>query len=524
VGRRLQLIGGPPGGGDLDVAGGQEAEPGTAHPFPPLPPHIGFQDPDDCDRLRDHLLAMGYTDADLHRQVGLDDAVLTEGAGAFHALARAEPGSPLETLLLLFLHGTAVPCEAARRATGPVPLDRWIAAGLLTVQGDQAHAAVRLVPFRGRWLAYDRPERKHDPAFVMGVGSSTVTLMNVAVRAPVEAMLDLGCGCGTQGLFSAEHARGVTAADRNPRAVAFLRFNARLNRAAHVEAVCGDLFQPIAGRRFGLILSNPPFVISPETHLIYRDGGMEADGFSRKVIREAPAALEDGGFCQILCNWAHYRGQPWQETLARWFEGLPVDAWAMRSATEEAPVYAETWIRQTEGGTPASRSALFRRWMAYYEHRRIEKVSLGIITLRRTSSSRPWIRLDDTPPRITGPCGDAVARAFAGRDALERLGSDAALLDLKPRAVPAMRLRQVLQPASGAWEATEMRLSLESGLAETLRIDVITAGLVSRCDGARTLRELVDELAGATGTEPSRAAAAAVAIARALLERGFLEV
>ena len=513
-----------PTGHAVDAADRQDGEPAAALWSAPLPPRFGFEDPADCDRLRDHLLAVRYSDADLQRLVGLDLKTLIDGAGPSIALGRTEPGSPLETLLLLFVTGTPVSREAARRAAGPVPLERWVAAGLITLRGDQAHAAVRLVPFRGRWLAHDRPEHKMDPAFVMGIGASSVTLMNVAVRAPVEAMLDLGCGCGTQGLFSTEHARRVTAADRNPRALGFMRFNTRLNGVANVEAACGDLFQPIAGRKFGLILSNPPFVISPDARLIYRDGGMPEDGFSRRVIREASAALEEGGFCQILCNWAHHRDAPWQESLSGWFDGLPVDVWAMRCSTEEAPAYAEVWIRQTEMGTAADRTALFRRWTAYYEARRIEKVSLGIITLRRTSRTRPWRRLDDDPPRVTGPCGDAIARAFSARDRLERLSSDDAFLDLTPKVSASVRLRQVMQPSPGAWEPTEMNLCLESGLNDSRRVDPLTAGLVSRCDGVRSLRALAEELAVVTATDIARVAEGVVAITRVLIERGYLEV
>ena len=93
----------------------------------------------------------------------------------------------------------------------------------------------------------------------------------------------------------------------------------------------GDLFEPVAGMTFDLIVSNPPFVISPESRYIYRDSGMAGDEVCRKICREAPRFMTDGGFCQIICNWAEFKGQDWRERLKTWFEGSGCDVWVMRN-------------------------------------------------------------------------------------------------------------------------------------------------------------------------------------------------
>ncbi len=74
-------------------------------------------------------------------------------------------------------------------------------------------------------------------------------------------VLDMGTGSGVCALFAARHARKVTAVDINPDAVRCARINVLMNRLeAGIEVLQGDLFEPLAGRRFDLILFNPPFL------------------------------------------------------------------------------------------------------------------------------------------------------------------------------------------------------------------------------------------------------------------------
>jgi hypothetical protein len=485
-------------------------------------PPFGFADADDYAKARALLTAAGYAEKAILEMVGLAVDSLPRDGGALLALGEAEKGSPLETLILLFLIGAPVEAERARRALRPMDPEAWADAGLIAPENDLVRGLVRLVPFRGLWLAHDRPEQKTRADFVMGVGSSTVRLMDVAIRRPIRAMLDLGSGCGTQGLFAARHSDRVVATDANPRAVQFTRFNAQLNDLRNVEAIAGDLLEPAAGRTFDLVLSNPPFVISPDRRYIYRDGGLPGDEFCRRLVGEAPAALEEGGYCQILCNWAHRTGETWQDRLAGWFEGAGCDVWVIRTETEEAAAYATTWIRQTEPDDPARLGETYRRWLEYYDRQGIESISTGIITMRRSSGRANWVRIDEIPPRILGPCGDDIELGFALRDFLESVGDDAGLLEIRPRVSPVARLHQRLAPAAGIWESEEMELRREQGLAAAARVDQYVAGLVGRCDGRRTLRDLIGELAAALGRDPNEVAGPMLAIVRRLIEQAIL--
>src|SRR4029077_16086132 len=79
--------------------------------------------------------------------------------------------------------------------------------------------------------------------------------------APGAEVLDMGTGSGVCAVFAARHAGHVVAVDINPAAVRCARINVIMNRLEdRIEVVQGDLFAPLAGRRFDLVLFNPPFL------------------------------------------------------------------------------------------------------------------------------------------------------------------------------------------------------------------------------------------------------------------------
>ncbi|HEY0553050.1 MAG TPA: methyltransferase [Thermoanaerobaculia bacterium] len=82
-------------------------------------------------------------------------------------------------------------------------------------------------------------------------------------------VLDLGTGSGVGALFAARRGFRVVAVDVNPEAVRCARINALLHHLeARIEARQGDLFTPVAGECFDLVLFNPPFFFGePANHL-----------------------------------------------------------------------------------------------------------------------------------------------------------------------------------------------------------------------------------------------------------------
>lgn len=87
-------------------------------------------------------------------------------------------------------------------------------------------------------------------------------------QAPAPIAADLGCGSGAIALALAQRfpAWRLTATDASAAALAVAHANAqRLGLA--LELLHGPWWAPLAGRRFGLLVSNPPYVAEGDPHL-----------------------------------------------------------------------------------------------------------------------------------------------------------------------------------------------------------------------------------------------------------------
>jgi release factor glutamine methyltransferase len=119
--------------------------------------------------------------------------------------------------------------------------------------------------------------------------------------SPGAHVADVCTGTGLLAVTAALHgAVAVAATDRSRRAVFNARVNARLNGVA-VHAVRGDLLEPLDGRRFDLIVSNPPYVPA-ETDALPSGGPARAWDAGRngravidRLCDEAPGRLRPGG-------------------------------------------------------------------------------------------------------------------------------------------------------------------------------------------------------------------------------------
>ncbi len=123
-------------------------------------------------------------------------------------------------------------------------------------------------------------------------------------------LVDLGTGSGVVAVTLAleRPAARVAAVDLSPEALAVARSNAERLGAA-VDFHAGSWFEPLAGRRYDLIVSNPPYVAHGDPHLernglpfepqiALTDGIAGGDGLAciRAIVAGAPAHLAAGGW------------------------------------------------------------------------------------------------------------------------------------------------------------------------------------------------------------------------------------
>jgi hypothetical protein len=473
--------------------------------------------PEAAGELRARLDDIGYRLSDIETLLGADAMAALRDHDPDPALWATQEPSPLGTAIRLFHIGVPVETAQARRALGD--LEAWAQVGLLVVHGDETRAALQLRchaadPETGWLIASDLLVESPRPDLVMGVGAASHTLAHMTVRRPVTAALDLGTGGGIQSLYAARHAAVVRATDRNPRALRIAALNFALNGVDGVELREGDLFEPAADRRYGLIVSNPPFVISPESSLMFRDGTMQGDALCRRLVREAPSYLEAGGFCQLLANWAVGPEETWTERIEAWFAESPCDVWVLQRDVQEPSEYTRIWLRQG-GGTPAPGS--YDAWMRWYDEQGIAGIGFGVVSMRLPEHAGPPHRLmQEIRHEIEAPAGAFVEAQFAAMDVAWR-SSDEALMRAHLRTSDGVVLEQVSRLSGDAWTPTSLRVREERGLRWTGDVQPPVATLLAGCDGTRPL---VDALAGvgvSTTDLPG-----ALATVRQLLIEGFL--
>lgn len=119
---------------------------------------------------------------------------------------------------------------------------------------------------------------------------------------------DLGTGSGAIALaIASERPRAiVTATDASAGALEVARRNASANGLANVEFRHGSWFAPLAGKRFDLIASNPPYIAEGDPHLQQGDLRFEPatalssgnDGLDdiRRIVNQAGVHLVSGGW------------------------------------------------------------------------------------------------------------------------------------------------------------------------------------------------------------------------------------
>ncbi|MFF9814239.1 methyltransferase [Streptomyces sp. NPDC014006] len=490
-------------------------------------------DRDVAGRLRDALLGASFT---------ADGLLELLGAPAYAALARSETvpalratrgDTPLEALVRLFLLQQPVPLA---RVAGVLPVDACLESGwLVAVGGDEVAAAVDVRPYGGAdgkdWFIVSDLGcavggaggiGSRNEEVVLGVGGASTTLAGITVRTPVAAALDLGTGSGIQALHAAQHATRVTATDLNPRALHMAALTLALSGAPEADLRQGSLFEPLRGdETFDLIVSNPPFVISPGARLTYRDGGMGGDDLCRSLVQGAGERLNAGGFAQFLANWQHVEGEDWQDRLRSWV-ARGCDAWIVQREVQDVTQYAELWLRDAgdHRADPAEYQARYDAWLEEFEARKVKAVGFGWITLRRTDSDEPSITVEEWPHPVEQPLGDTIRAHFRRLDHL-RAHDDAALLAATYRLTAEVVQEQVGLP--GAEDPEHVVLRQNRGMRRATKVDTVGAGFAGVCDGTLSAGRILDAIAQLMGEDPVLLRDRTPAQIRLLVEQGFLE-
>ena len=474
-------------------------------------------------------------------------------------------GYKVAVLTALFMLGEPVGAAALETALPRTGVAGALAIGLVvptqSTSGEQHYApAVDLRPHEAEdahgsvrwWVASDLGElvtgQALAPDHVLGIGRAGLTLAALTPRKPVETALDLGVGCGIQTLYLLRHVRQVVATDISTRALEFTAFNVALAGvdSARVQLRQGNLLEPVAGQRFDLIVSNPPFVITPPSVrqaglplMEYRDAG---GPILPALVRGLEDHLNPDGVAVMLGNWEHREGTSWRTSVNQWI-GKSLDAWIIQREVQDPVEYAAMWLR--DGGlTPERSGAAFENalaaWQEDFDSRQVSGVGMGYLVFHApgamgdasatapgaaTASTpgvvEPWRVLEEVPTSGQGALGEHVAQVIAAHEALRGL-DDAQVAALKLRTASGLSKEEALTPTS---VPTAPVIRQAEGFGRVIAVGMPEVALLSASDeGLLTVAQIAAAVASLTSEDPAAVLADMVAATRTFAHAGMVTI
>jgi methylase of polypeptide subunit release factors len=482
-------------------------------------------DLDKARRVKDALLTAGYTTAGVAELLGPIAAGALSRGETVPARRATTAGTALETLVRLFLLQLTVPTRAAEAALPSDARDL----GLLATDVDGTRAAVDVRPHSAEpddaapaWWVVSDLRADLDGAtgrlpddHVVGVGGASTMLAQLTPRERVGSTVDIGTGCGVQALHASRHSDRVIGTDVSARALRMAALTAGLSDV-EVDFREGNLLEPLVGQQVDLIVSNPPFVISPAGSHTYRDSGLPLDGVCASLVREAPQQLTPGGDLVLLANWLHLRGHDWRERVGSWLPDTGVDALVVQREVLDPTEYIAMWLRDS-GQTDDL--AAYDGWLQAFEQARVEGVGMGFVRIRRTDAAVRSVLLD-WPHPVEQPLGPHLS-AWLDRRAWLADCTDDQLLAVTLRVACDVVQEQVGQP--GAEDPEHVVLRRLGGLRPAVRVDTATAALVGASEGSVTVDALIAAVASVLDEDPRALAQRLLPTLRDLVDQGVLE-
>jgi SAM-dependent methyltransferase len=497
----------------------------TAARFAPQEPQLR--------QLSATLQQAGYTSHVLARVGRIGKAALP----VHEQLIRCDGDEPLQVLCRVFLLATREPIHLVERALAPCTVAGLISAGLLIGDADIVQATAAVVPLGDLYILRDfSPAVAGKPAaadHVLAVGAASVLTESLTVRGQGETMLDLGCGQGVQMLAARRHASRIIGTDINERALQFAAMNLAINSAsagkiAATELRLGSFFEPVEDLRngFDLIVSNPPFVITPSKDVVGFTSSLEGDGAVQTLFSQAPGFLRDGGWCIGPACWYHRTPDDWSSRPSQWIAGKGVDAFIGRLRTYHPRDYAMKWLTETHPEV-APTAATVNEWTRMFEQLDgAGAVTFGFIVLRKRAGSN-WIAAESLDHDAgNGPAGEQLRRIFESRTLLHALGNSPAassgLLERRYQASPHITYSMRSHLQADGWKNAAGMLATSPGFPWPLSADESAAMIIGELARGQTPKQAITTLARRGGLDVNQALTMGSSLVRTLLERGLL--
>jgi len=468
-------------------------------------------DPDGLRRIAGLLKEIGFTEQGVRERLGLEDVSLIQlSAYPYYVRHCLRRRSRIDVAIHLFLLQGIVTEEELGTIFDTQARKVLRSANLL--QGSRStrtfRARVSLYPIADRLFFTDH-RFAHDPwvksrmprSPVMYLGADSYYLARTTLRRPNRSTLDLCSGSGVHTVLAAGSAERAVGVDISPRSVNFGRLNAMLNDAWNAVFLEGDLFTPVGGERFDLVLANPPFVPSPTYQLAYRDGGPSGADVLRRIIAALPDYLTSTGVAQIVTHLAERSGESYLDRTRRWLGGANMNLHSLRVGEEDIVDYSTAQVKRTFGENYARYDAQLAEWVTNLRSQRFKRILAVVLTFQwnEDAPNPPWTQEDEGKPPRTNIARD-VARILAAKKSARRLPSLATLDTMRAGVPDDLILIERRRTTGRGFETKDFRVKFnQSVLSPELDIKPLVRDLLERVDNRSTVPEVIARLATDTG-------------------------
>src|SRR5581483_2784166 len=226
----------------------------------------------------------------------------------------------------------------------------------------------------------------------------------------------------------------------------------------------GRPLRAVAGERFDLVVSNPPFVVGPDRRYVFRDGGPQ---FCARVLRGVRAVLAEGGVAVVMVGWGHGGHDVWR-TPRGWVEEIGCDAAILRFA--DLDLLGNGWLHTRDADVAA-------RWAGALDSAGIARVAYGAVLLRRRVGGGRVATIDAVGKDVPA-CGAQMLRILANLEWLD--ANEQALASARFAPAGDLELRTSEQLGASPDAPRPTRLALRRGLPLTVEADDALVAAIRR--------------------------------------------
>jgi hypothetical protein len=397
----------------------------------------------------------------------------------------------------VFFRGLAVPESAARRICGDEVLAAFLDIGLLAPSRSRAEMVICPVwvyPVDGFIAVSDRRDDgggattlSGDDVVFPGLDVGTLRFLRYMPDARGGEALDLCGGCGVGAMHLTRTAGHAFTLDVTPRATAFAKFNAHLNDVP-VTSLCGDLYTPVHGHRFGLITAHPPYVPTYGRAYVFRDGGDSGEIIIRRIVEGLPAHLRSGGMAMMVCAGRDTFDETFEQRVAGWLGPAAIHFDMVFALIKTLSINEIIESLQTRSQPLTSQEANELR--TRLTELRTRQFAYGVLMLRHdpepVTASPLRIRLTDK----AGPAD--LDRLVAWRAFRQQADFKSWLSDARPRFAPKAELTARHVADHGRLVPAEFTFRSDGAFQSALRLDAWMTPVLATFDGKRSTQEAFD--------------------------------